>query len=152
MKQLWNPTLLQGGAPKTNLGKDTTPHTPSSVPLLMWNPPYGRVMPNDVHDTHAYYMHNAQWYQNNLIGIIDISHPSLGWAVTQINKPSMFWSSTGHNINDKVTLLKLKEILTWEFCCNNISEECFDVNIESNIFMSCPYNLETKKVWVFAIC
>ena len=40
------------------------------------------------------------------------------------------------------------------FFSNNISEECFDVNIKSNkiMFMTCPYNLETKKVRVIAIC
>ena len=51
-KPLWNPPLLQGGAPKTNLGKDTTPYTPQSVPLLCETPHMVEWMPNDVCDTH----------------------------------------------------------------------------------------------------
>ena len=80
-KPLWNPPLLQGGAPKTNLGKDTTPHTPPSVPLLCETPHIVERTPNDVRDTHTRYTHNAKrsrtstMVSKQLIGIIHISHP-----------------------------------------------------------------------------
>ena len=35
-----SPLLLQRGAPRTHLGKDTTPNTPPSVPLQCWSPPH----------------------------------------------------------------------------------------------------------------
>ena len=54
-KLLCNPPLLQRGAPKTNLGKDTTPHTPPSVPLLCETPHMVERTPNDVRDTHTLY-------------------------------------------------------------------------------------------------
>jgi len=117
-KLLWNPPLLQGGAPKTNLGKVTTPHTPPSEPLLMWNPPV------DAQRSawHTHYTHNAE--RSRMSTIVSkqfdwhFTHfsSSQGWAVTQINKPSMFRSSTHHNIYDKVTLLKLRQILIRGFC------------------------------------
>ena len=91
-----NPPLLQGGAPRTNLGKDTTPNTPPSVPLIMWNYTVEEKS-YDVRDEHMLHAQRSvfhtrqQWYLSNLIGIIHISHPSLWWAVTQI-KPSIYWS------------------------------------------------------------
>ena len=52
-KPLWNPPLLQGGAPKTNLGKDTTLYTPQSVPLLCETLHKVERTPNGLRDPHT---------------------------------------------------------------------------------------------------
>ena len=55
-KPQWNPPLLQGGASKTNLGKDTTPHThPSETPHIVER------TPNNVRDTHTLHAHRKEF-------------------------------------------------------------------------------------------
>ena len=71
---------MQGGATKKNLGKDTTPHTSPSVPLLCETPHMVEKTPNDVRDSHTL---NAQrevsrtstMVSKQMIGIMHISHP-----------------------------------------------------------------------------
>ena len=115
--------FCKGDPPRQILGS-IPPHTPPSVPLLMWNPPHGRVdSQRSVWHTHTCNMHHAKpsrmstlvakpfdWHYTHFTS-------SQWWAVMQINKPTMFWSSTCHNICDKCTLLKLRQNLTREFCC-----------------------------------
>ena len=85
-------------SPQDNLGKETTPHTPSSVPLLCETPPHSRedaqLRVSHTHATRTTLSVHArqQWYQNNLIANAHFTSLK-GWAVTQINKPPMFWSS-----------------------------------------------------------
>ena len=125
MSAIWhetakNPPLLQGGAPRTNLGKDTTPNTPPSVPLIMWNYTVEEKS-YDVRDEHMLHAQRSvfhtrqQWYLSNFIGIMHISHPSLGWAVMQI-KPSIYWTSlVFHFSMIHLTIINLE-------CCNVMSK------------------------------